>query len=158
MTEIENTGPEPRLAVEIARGATRLLAAHGFASVVELPLANGRRADIAAVGRGGEIWIVEVKSGVADFRADTKWPEYRAYCDRFFFAVMADFPAGLLPEDTGLILADRFGGELARPAPEHVLPAARRKAMLLRVARTAAARLSGLADPEAQHEARLVSD
>ncbi len=111
-------------------------------------LANGRRADVAGIARDGEIWIVEVKSCLEDFRTDQKWHEYRAFCDRLFFAVGPDFPREVLPPDTGLIIADRYGGEIVRPAPEHKLAAARRKAMTLRLARVAAFRLQAAIDPE----------
>lgn len=97
--------------------------------VTELPLSTGHRADIVALGRTGELWIVEIKSSPADFHADTKWPEYRAHCDRLLFAVAAGFPRDVLPEDTGLILADRYGAELIREAPEHKLTGGRRKAV-----------------------------
>ncbi|MGQ0673975.1 MAG: MmcB family DNA repair protein [Hyphomicrobium sp.] len=134
-------------ALDIRRGVMRVLAQHGLAGVAELPLANGRRADVAALTAGGEVWIVEIKSSVADFRADQKWPEYRDYADRLFFAVQPDFPINLLPSEAGLILADRFGGEVVRSAPEHRITAARRKAMALRFARAAALRLALIADP-----------
>ena len=81
-----------------------------------MPLANGRRADILAVGRDGAIWIVEIKSSIADFRADQKWPEYRDYCDALLFAVAPDFPSDILPADTGLIFADAYAGEVVRQA------------------------------------------
>jgi hypothetical protein len=142
-------GRQSERAAEIARGVTRLMALHGSASVCELPLTNGRRADVAALFESGEIWIVEIKSCLEDFRTDQKWPEYRDFCDRLLFAVAPDFPREVLPADTGLIIADRFGGELVRPAPEHRLAGARRKAMSLRFARVAAFRLSALYDPEA---------
>ena len=100
----------------------------------------------------GEIWIVEIKSSLEDFRCDQKWPEYREFCDRLFFAVAPTFPRQVLPEDTGLIVADRYGGEVLRPAPEHKLAGARRKAMTLRLARTAALRLQGVIDPEGGFE------
>jgi hypothetical protein len=116
--------------------------------VSEVSLANGRRADIAAVATSGDIWIVEIKSSVEDFRADQKWPEYRDFCDRLFFAVAPAFPSELLPPDTGLIIADRYGGEIARAAPEHKLAGARRKAMTLRLAQTAALRLQAAIDPD----------
>lgn len=125
-----------------------MLRAHGLAAVAEVSLANGRRADLAAVDGGGEIWIIEIKSSVEDFRADQKWPEYRDYCDRLFFAVAPTFPTEMLPSDTGLIIADRYGGELVRPAPEHKLAGARRKAMTLRLVHTAAFRLQAAIDPE----------
>lgn len=142
-------GRQSERAADIARGATRLLAIHGFACLCELPLASGRRADVAALSEVGEIWIVEIKSCLEDFRADQKWPEYREYCDRLLFAVAADFPREILPADAGLIIADRYGGEIVRAAPEHRLAGARRKAVSLRFARIAALRLSALYDPEA---------
>jgi hypothetical protein len=142
-------GRQSERAAEIARGVTRLMALHGLACVYEMPLANGRRADVAALSEAGEIWIIEVKSCLDDFRADQKWPEYRDFCDRLLFAVAPDFPRQVLPADTGLIVADRFGGEIVRAAPEHRLAGARRKAMSLRFARLAAFRLSALYDPEA---------
>src|SRR3974390_1915625 len=80
-------GPQSAAAAEICRGVARLLKAHGFAAVSEVALANGRRADLAAVSDAGEIWIVEIKSSLEDFRADQKWPDYRGFCDRLFFAV-----------------------------------------------------------------------
>lgn len=138
----------PEVTAEIRRGLGRLLYAHGLSFVPELTLANSRRADVAALTRTGEIWIVEVKSGVADFRADQKWPDYRDYCDRLFFAVAPGFPVDILPADAGLILADRYGGEIARAAPEHRLSAARRKTITLHIARVAGMRLLALCDPE----------
>lgn len=144
------TEPQPPGAVDIYRGVARLLSAHGMAPVPEVSLANGRRADVVAITGGGEIWIVEIKSSVEDFRADRKWPEYRAYCDCLFFAVAPAFPRDILPADTGVIVADRYGGEIIRGAPEHRLPGARRKAVTLRVVHTAALRLQAAADLEAR--------
>lgn len=135
-------------ALAIARGARRCLLAHGLSTITELTLANGRRADLAALSDSGEFWIVEIKSSLADFRGDQKWQEYREYCDRLYFAVNKDFPAAALPEECGLILADRYGGEIVRDAPEHKLSAARRKAVMHRFARIASLRLHALADPE----------
>jgi YD repeat-containing protein len=139
---------QPPLATDICRGAARLLGAHGLATVAELTLANGRRADLAGVSHRGAIWIVEVKSCLEDFRSDQKWPEYRAFCDHLYFAVAPDFPHEVLPPDTGLIVADRHGGEIIRAAPEHRLAGARRKAMTLRFARIAALRLQAATDPD----------
>ncbi len=144
-------GRQSEAAANIARGAMRLLATLNFAAVTEFTLASGRRADIAALGPKGEIWIAEIKSSIADFRADSKWPEYRDYCDRLFFAVDGEFPLDILPEDTGLIVADRFGAEMLREAPEHRLPAARRRAVSLAFARVAAVRLHAAIDPYARH-------
>ncbi|KCZ50308.1 MmcB family DNA repair protein [Hyphomonas pacifica] len=133
-------------AAEIVRGTMRLLAGLGFHGVTEMTLANSRRADIAALGPGGEIWIIEVKSSVADFRSDAKWPDYMSYCDRLFFAVGSDFPQELIPDETGLIVADAFGGAVIRDAPEDRVAAARRKAVTLRLARLASMRLMQAAD------------
>jgi hypothetical protein len=134
-------------ALAIFRGVGRLLKAHGLAVVGEVVLADGRRADVVAVGPSGEIWIVEIKSCLEDFRADQKWPHYRAFCDRLYFAVAPDFPRDVLPLDAGLIVADRYGGEILRTAAEHRLAGARRKAMMLQLLRTAAFRLQGVIDP-----------
>ncbi|MEZ5841384.1 MAG: MmcB family DNA repair protein [Hyphomicrobiales bacterium] len=140
-------GRQSAAAMEIRRGVGRLLRRHAFAMVPELTLASGRRADILAVGPKGEIWIVEIKSSLADFRADHKWPDYRAHCDRLFFATRAEVPLEVFPETAGLILADGFGAEILREAPEHKLPGATRKAVMLRMAQVAAGRLHDLEDP-----------
>ena len=131
----------------IARGTRRLLLALGFASLAEFTLASGRRADIVALSPSGEIWIIEVKSSVADFRSDDKWQDYESFADRLLFAVAPDFPRDILPATTGIILADAFGAEIVRPAPELTLAPARRKAITLRLARSASLRLHALADP-----------
>ncbi len=134
----------------LARGVCRLLADHGYRALCELPLDDGRRADVFAIDRRGGILIVEVKSSLADFRADGKWPAYLASCDRFAFAVPADFPQAVLPEEAGLIVADAYGGAVIRPPmPATALPAARRKALLVRFARAAAARLQQSLDAAA---------
>lgn len=145
-------GRQSARARDIARGTSRALGIRGFRAVPELSLADGRRADLMAIDDAGTIWIVEIKSSLEDFRTDGKWPEYRAWCDRLLFAVAPDFPREVLPEDTGLILADRYGAEIVREAPEHRLAGTRRKAITLRFARVAAGRLMTLADPEAAYE------
>lgn len=142
-------GRQSEAALEVRRGVGRLLRELGLAPLYEVALANGRRADVMAVGRAGEIWIVEVKSCLADFRSDQKWPDYRDYCDRLLFAVAPGFPRDVLPEDAGLILADKYGGELCRAAPEHKLQSGRRRALLLMFARLAALRLAQAIDPVA---------
>ena len=134
-------------ATAILRGTQRLLRALNFESVAEVSLGNGRRADIMAVGHNGDIWIIEIKSCTADFKADQKWPEYRDYCDALLFAVSADFPNELLPAETGLILSDAYGGELVRSPPRHPLSAPRRKAVMIALARSAAMRLHAHIDP-----------
>ncbi len=130
----------PEVTKDVTLGALRLLDQMAMACVTEMRLANNRRSDIMAIGEKGEIWIIEVKSCRADFESDGKWHEYRPFCDRFFFAVAESFPTELLPLDTGLIIADQFGGALTRPAPEHKLAGARRKALTLQLARLAARR------------------
>lgn len=132
----------------MARGLCRTLAALGYASLAEFPLGNGRRADVLALGGTGEFVIVEIKTSLADFRADHKWPHYLDFADRFYFAIPLGFPAELIPEHCGLIVADAFGAEVLRVGPANPLPAARRRALTLRFARVAAARLSRVLDPE----------
>ena len=145
--EVPIDGRQSDTALAVARGAARLLHAHGFCVVSELALPSGRRADLAALGAGGEIWIIEIKSSIADFRADQKWQDYRAHCDRLFFATTVEVPCEIFPPDTGLIVADAYGAHFHCQAPEHRLPAATRKSMTLLFARAAALRLQSLADP-----------
>lgn len=145
-------GRQSDAAFQICRGVVRLIAVHGMAAFSEVALANGRRADVVGLGGDGEIVIVEIKSCLEDFRSDAKWPEYRPFCDRLFFAVAPKFPREVLPEDAGLIVADRYGGEIVREAPVHKLPGARRKALTLQIARLAAFRLQSVIDPEARLE------
>ena len=116
-------GRQSPTALAVARGTTRLLHSLGFSVVSELPLASGRRADLVALGTDGDVWVVEIKSSLADFRADQKWIDYRLHCDRFFFATTLDVPRDIFPADTGLIVADAFGGAILCEAPEHRLRA-----------------------------------
>jgi hypothetical protein len=148
-------GRQSPVALAVSRGAQRFLLSLGLACVSELPLASGRRADLVALGGDGEVWIVEIKSSVEDFRADHKWPDYRMHCDRLFFATAPHVPAVIFPDDAGLILADGFGAALLRDAPEHRLHPATRRSMLLAFARAAALRLQSLADPAGRYEAQI---
>ena len=132
----------------LARGVARLLSGYGFVSVEELVPARGLRVDVMGLGPKGEIWVVECKSSRADFQSDHKWDGYLEWCDRFFWAVDAQVPSELLPSETGLIIADAYGGEVIRMGPEEKLPAPRRKVMVQKIATTAARRLHGLRDPE----------
>lgn len=143
-------GRQSEMALFVARGARRLLRALGYSTVTELALPSGRRADLVGLGADGSVLIVEIKSSVADFRVDAKWPDYRAHCDRLYFAIPDSVPAEIMPEDAGLILADAYGAAMLREAPEHRLAGATRRQMLLRYAQTAADRLHGLADPDAR--------
>ena len=136
-------------ASSVQRGVGRLLRLRGFAMVTELPLSTGRRADVVGLGPDGEIWIVEIKSSIEDYRVDQKWPDYRLSCDRLFFATHASVPAEIFPGDAGLILADAYGAEVLREAPTYRLAAATRRVLTIRVAQAAALRLHGLVDPDA---------
>jgi hypothetical protein len=135
-------------ALAVSRGTQRLLVTLGLSCVAELPLPSGRRADLVALGGAGDIWIVETKSSVDDFCADRKWTDYRMHCDRLFFATATHVPLGIFPADAGLIVADSYGAELVRGAPEHRLNAATRRSVTLAFARTAAGRLMTLCDPQ----------
>src|SRR5437764_4333703 len=138
-----------RAALLLARGVCRALDQLGYASLTEFPLANGQRADILALGRTGDLVIVEIKSSVADFRSDRKWASYREFADRLYFAVPNDFPALLIPEECGLIVADAFGAAMLRHGVLTPLMPARRRTLTLRFATHAANRLRRHLDPEA---------
>ena len=131
----------------LARGVCRHLLSLDFVSVEELTPERGLRVDVMALGRKGEVWVIECKSSRADFTSDHKWQNYLPYCDRFFWAVDEAFPVELLPEETGLILADAYDAEIVRMAPEDKLPAGRRKAMMAKFARHAALRAQAARDP-----------
>lgn len=141
-------GRQSEAATAIARGARRMLRALGYATVTELVLRDGRRADIVGLAPDGELLIVEVKSCPADFRADHKWRDYSAHCDRLYFAISDATPPDLMPPEAGLILADRFGAAILRESEKRPLAPATRRAMLLRFANVAADRLHRLSDPE----------
>jgi hypothetical protein len=144
----------PQRTLLVRRAAARLCLQLGWSPVHEMPLPNGRRADILALRGDGAFVCIEVKSGPRDFLTDAKWPEYRAYADALFFAVDQDFPIALLPEDAGLIVACGLEAELIRDAPAHPLPAPRRRALMQRFAALAAQRLACLDDPAAAVQLR----
>ena len=131
----------------LARGVSRHLLGHDFVTLEEVVPTPGLRVDVMALGPKGEIWVIECKSGRADFRTDRKWQGYLDWCDRFFWAVDADFPTDLLPQGTGLILADAYDAEILRMGPQTPLAGARRKMMVQKFARHAALRLQALRDP-----------
>ncbi len=147
------TLPERSLAVR--RAAARMCVQMGWSPVHEVPLPNHRRADILALRPDGGFVCIEVKSGVRDFQTDGKWPEYREYSDALYFAVDGDFPLGLLPDNTGLIVACGPDAEILRDAPPHPLSPARRRALMQRFATLAAQRLAWLEDPGAMHGVRM---
>lgn len=135
-------------ALRVQRGAMRMLRErHDMACYAEVPLSNGRRADILAVGPKGEIWIIEIKSSLIDFQVDRKWPEYREFSDKFFFAKPPELDAGIFPESEGLIVADGHDGAILRDSPEMPMAPARRKALMLKLARMGADRIHALMDP-----------
>jgi hypothetical protein len=143
---IKLDGRQSETALAIQRGVGRLMRAFNFAYLYEFTLTTGRRADVIGIGANGTVWIIEIKSSVEDFRVDTKWPEYRDYCDRLFFAIPQTLDPDIMPADAGLIIADQWGAEMMRDAPETGLHASRRKAVTLSFARTAAQRLQGLTE------------
>ena len=141
-------GRQSQTALAVARGTSRWLGSLGFSCISELPLPSGRRADLVALNGRGDLWIVEIKSSAEDLRADHKWQDYRAHCDRLFFAFPQDLPCEIFPAETGLIVADAYGAHLHCEAPEHRLPAPTRKLMTVRFGMAAAQRINRLIDPQ----------
>lgn len=137
-------------AADVARGVSRLLLQQGYSPILEFTLANGRRLDVAALGADGTLLGVEIKVALADLRGDAKWPEYLEYCEHFYFAIPPDFPDEHVPPSTGLIVADRYGGAIIRPATPAAVHASRRKAVTLRFAKVAADRLASVLDLAAE--------
>ena len=142
-----NDGRQSPVAAAVQRGVRRYFAQAGQCSLPEFGLPNGRRADVVALSAEGCLTIVEIKSSVTDFRVDRKWPDYRDFCDRFYFAIPQTVPPEIIPDHAGLMIADAFGAAVLRDAPDHILAGARRKAITLRFARAAATMLHSLADP-----------
>jgi hypothetical protein len=140
-------GRQSERALAIRRGVCRRLRAEGLALIPEVTLRSGRRADLVALGSDGWITIVEIKSSIEDFRADGKWQEYCAHSDDFYFATGPHVPIEIFPMEVGLIVADPYGAEIVRASSCVKLPAARRKEMLIRIARAGALRLHDLEDP-----------
>lgn len=151
LEDVVPTGPRAGslsgVAAGLARGVCRYFAMAGCACLLETPLKSGRRADVMVMGPDGQITIVEIKSGPQDYRTDRKWRDYREFCDEFFFAVGGDFPQTLIPDEVGLIVADRYGAAVIRRGEPHRLAGARRKAVNLRFGRLAALRLQAMLDP-----------
>ncbi|MCG7624553.1 MmcB family DNA repair protein [Epibacterium sp. Ofav1-8] len=139
----------------LARGVSRYLRSMGFAAIEEFVPLRGLRVDVMALGPKGELWVIECKSSRADFQSDSKWQGYLEWCDRYFWAVDVEFPTELLPEETGLILADAYDAEVVRMAPEHKLAPARRKKVIQKFAMDAARRLQSLRDPRPGRDGQL---
>lgn len=135
-------GRQSEKALMVRHGVQKLFLRLGIPVLSELPLADGRRADLVGIDRKGGVIIVEIKSSIGDLKADHKWPDYRAHCDRLYFASHSEVPIELFPEDCGFILADGFDGYITREAPEHRMSAATRKAIMLRFSRVAARRIT----------------
>lgn len=133
----------------LQRGVLRHLAELGMAGIEEFTPQRGLRVDVMALTPKGEVWVIECKSCLSDYRADAKWQSYLPWCDRFFWAVPPEFPQDVLPLDTGMMRADDFGAEIVRAAPLTPLAGARRRAVILHMAMVAARRLQALRDPGA---------
>jgi len=138
--QIDLVFSRPDTTLAVTRGAARVMLDLGYAPLLEVGLPNGRRADVMALGPRGDIIIVEVKSGLEDYRVDRKWHEYGPFCDAFYFAVAPEFPDGVLPDEPGLIVADGFCGAVVRAAPSSPLAPARRKALTIAFGRLGAMR------------------
>lgn len=142
-----------RTAREVARGIARLFARNDIWCLPEMPLRNGRRADLMGIDPKGRVIIVEIKVARGDLLGDGKWPDYLDFCDRFYWGVPPALDRGPLegehyrPDCCGILVADGYDAEILRPAPLHQLPAARRKCEVERLARTALRRLAVSADP-----------
>ena len=133
---------------KISRGVMRHFAQIGLSSLSEFSPIRGLRVDIVALGPSDEIWIVECKSGKNDFKSDNKWHNYLDWCDRYFWAVDAEFPIDILPYDTGLIIADPYDASILREAPLNKVSAARRKKLIKSIAKSACNRLLIHTDPK----------
>jgi len=143
----ETAAADERLAAALARGVSRTLRAHGGATLTEFTLRTGRRVDVIGVDDEGRVTIVEIKTSVADFRSDGKWPEYLDFCDYFYFAVPEDFPRDLLPSECGVMVADAYEALILVPSEARPVNGSRRRALVLRFARAAAQRLNAYTDP-----------
>jgi hypothetical protein len=143
-------------AADVARGVCRMLLRHDCVAMAEVPLSDGRRADLMALDARGNIIIVEIKVSRADLMGDGKWNDYLAHCDRFFWAVPQGFDLrpfeqqGFLPARAGLIVADRYDAAVVREANTVPLAAATRKKCTLAFGRRAARRVINLMDPDAE--------
>ena len=133
-------GPD---ALAVARGIARLFARNDIWCLPEMPLRNGRRADLMGIDGKGRVVIVEIKVARADLLGDGKWPDYLDHCDRFFWGLSPLLDRACLeephfrPECRGVIVADGYDAEILRPAPSLPLAPARRKVEVERLARAA---------------------
>lgn len=135
------------LADQLARGVCRRFGTMGYGTLTEFRVGKGRRVDVVGLNPEGRFLIAEIKTSVADFRGDGKWPDYLPFCDAYFFAVPEGFPRDILPEDHGLIVADAHDAEILREAPERPMNGNRRRAQILRFGLAASERLNRTLDP-----------
>ena len=127
----------------ITDAVARMFSERGDACLREFTLRSGRRVDVIAIGRGGEITIVEVKSSRQDFQSDRKWPDYLEWGDRFYFAVSDSFPRDMLPgpDTCGILITDGFDCLEVQEPPLTKLAAQRRNHLTRRLAHVAMRRL-----------------
>ena len=147
MNEGDERSRNSEAAEAMARGITLLMRNRDETCLTEFTLKTGRRVDVITLDRKGLFTVIEIKSSISDFRSDNKWHEYLDFCDRFYFAVPLKFPTNILPTKNGLIIADGYSAEILRESTPRSMNAARRKALTLRFARTAATRLMRLTKP-----------
>ena len=145
-TQPMTNGPAATIEAQLRRGVSRLLADMGYGTLAEFKLTTGRRVDVIGLNDRSEFVIAEIKSSIADFRSDRKWREYLPFCDRFYFAVPADFPQSILPGDSGVIVADAYGGTIRRPAIEIAVNGTRKRRQIVRFAIAASSRLNRALD------------
>lgn len=126
----------------LTRGVCRLLEDLGFGVLTEVKLANGRRVDVIAINQNGEFIIVEIKSGLTDYRADHKWQQYLPFCERFYFAVPIGFPTEMIPKDCGIIVADNFNAVIKREGIFQKINPTRKRIQLIKFGHTASKRLN----------------
>ena len=134
-------------AEDITRGVCRYLCALGYSPLTEFKLNSNRRVDVMGLNSKGSFIVVEVKSSVADFRADDKWRDYLPFADQMYFAVANGFPIEILPVECGLMIADAYNAAILREAEIVSVNAARRKTQHIQFAKTAASRLHRMNDP-----------
>ncbi|QYU68629.1 MmcB family DNA repair protein [Leptolyngbya sp. 15MV] len=119
--------PDSLTAQAVARGIARLFARNDIWCLPEMPLRNGRRADLMGIDAKGQVIVVEIKVSRADLLGDGKWPDYLDFCDRFYWGLPPVLDRTVLegadfrPDCCGVIVADGYDAEIVRPAPLHPL-------------------------------------
>jgi hypothetical protein len=152
---VQSDSPAPTVltAGDVARGIGRLFARNDIWCLSEVPLRNGRRADLMGIDARGHVVIVEIKVARSDLLGDAKWPDYLDFCDRFYWGLPPRLDRAPLegeafrPGTCGVIVADGYDAEILRPAALEPLAAARRKVEVEHLARAAMRRHTALVDP-----------